>query len=263
MKAFHLLHIAMLGCLISPTLLPAQTAPTTNPQSREIRRGSWILDQVKQIIPEIDNVSLDQQAKITSVIENARTEMRGMIEELQQADPQTRRQRLQQFRTKLFGDISNVLNPEQVGEFRTKFERIRETIAAATQPSDRMAAAMQRFNAALEKLDLNDDQKTKLQQLRDDTRKRLVDLRTEVQEDSSQAREKYEIAMRDMREQLATILTREQIQQFRNLLAPTDGETPAFTTRNETPAPTTAPRHHMRRRRRRSCRSASKRRIFH
>jgi hypothetical protein len=227
------------------TVLLAISTAQAQPTSRPVEvGGGFMLDRLRQIIADL-HVSPEQQTKIDATLDKARTDMRDMIEELRQADPQTRRQRIQQFRSKLSEDISSILNSDQVKEFQEKIGELRQQAGgASTQPANRIAAMSQRLRAALDQIDLSDDQKTKVKQTLDDARQRLEDLRAEVQSDPTQAREKFQTITQDLRQQLRGILTPDQQQKLRSIMGPPNEESAAPPPQNAPPPPTTVPAEH-------------------
>jgi hypothetical protein len=70
------------------------------------------------------------------------------------------------------------------------------------------------------KLQLNDEQKKKVDALMSDTEKKLSDLTTEAEKIQAEVRGKFRSAMQSSREQLDSILTDEQKQKLREMMPP-------------------------------------------
>jgi hypothetical protein len=104
--------------------------------------------------------------------------------------------------------------------------------AFAQAPGGGPGNRIERFRAALESLDLNSDQREKVNDLLQATGEKLKDLRNES--DPAARQTKLRDAMQDLRAKLSDVLTSEQLQALRQKMQ----QSGAATDRN---APTTAP----------------------
>lgn len=80
-----------------------------------------------------------------------------------------------------------------------------------------------RLKDSLSKLQLNDDQKKKIDALLSDTEKKLNDLTTEAEKAQAEMRGKFRSAMQSSHEQLESILTDEQKQKLHEMMRPPGG----------------------------------------
>jgi Spy/CpxP family protein refolding chaperone len=232
MRRIHISALIALVVLFSFAAASAQ--PTTQPEDGG--RGAMLLDRLKQIAGDL-KLTPEQQTKIDSILDDARQQLHGMIDELRQSDPETRRQRIQQFLENLHDKFKEVLTSEQVQTFEQKLQELRnEMRAATTQPAGGMM--MPRLRNALGQLELTPDQKQKVESVLQDTRQRMQDLRAEMQSDDSQMREKIQSIMQDTRQQLRDILTPEQREKLRSLMPGPGGGPPPS---QNAPPPATQP----------------------
>jgi Spy/CpxP family protein refolding chaperone len=201
-----------------------------------LERGRQIADQLQ--------LSDDQKSKIDAIYAKAKTELQSMQAELSSAEPAERMQCVREFMESVRSDVGAVLTPQQKEQFARKLEEFRETLrnraGATTRSGDRAAttrpgferpgpdgrgasAFADRLRDNLQKLDLTDEQKTKIKELFEDVKTRSEALRMQVESGATDATDKLRQLFQDTRAQLGQILTQEQREKLRGLMGGPNG----------------------------------------
>jgi Spy/CpxP family protein refolding chaperone len=215
------------------------------------QRPGMLIERLRESLDDL-KLTDDQKQKIDTIFDKAREDMRGMMQELRQADPMSRRERLREAITGIEDQIKATLNSEQTQAFEQKAQALREQIRGggnarvnaapnpSTQPGGagagagpaggagqmRPGAMLERLTEAAQKLDLNDDQKAHIKQVLEQTRSKFQDIREQAKGDMQAAREKMQPVLQEMREKITSILSPDQQQKLREIMTQAEGAAP-------------------------------------
>jgi len=190
------------------------STPGTNPSSPDGRRGFPMLERVRAAVDEL-KLSDDQKGKVDKMFEDAQSQIKKMREE-GTGERQGMMKKTREIFEKLREDIGGVLTDDQKEQFKSKFEKLFQRGGAAGSGTAGAGAGemVSRLKSALEKLNLSDDQKTKVHELFEETTKKAKDLHAQAENGGTDAREKLRDLMKDTHEKLSTILTDDQKQKL-------------------------------------------------
>lgn len=207
----------LLAVMALPVVSPAQD--DADPPPRE-RRGAdenppprpfnpaMLLDRLRPRLDEL-NLTEDQKTKIDEIFTITAEDLKPEPGQ-DEADRRARGEEVRQAMMDLRTQVLAVLNDEQ----KPKFE---EMMAAMRQRGQGGPGEfIEQFKAAIPKLDLSEEQKSQIQTLMSEKEKEIQALR----EQGGDAREEFRAAMRDLHEELDSILTPEQREKLRDLLPP-------------------------------------------
>jgi Spy/CpxP family protein refolding chaperone len=191
-----------------------QKATTTEAPSRPENGGLQfaMLQRVRKAVDEL-KLSDEQKAKIDKMFTTAETELKEARESAN-GDRQAIAQKARETFNKLRDDLMSVLDEDQKQQLRSKLQ------TAAQRGGDLVA----RLRGAMEKLELNDDQKKKVRDLFEDAGKQARDLRDKARAGDQEARDKLRTLMQGTRQKLGDVLTEEQKQKLRDLLRPSGAD---------------------------------------
>jgi Spy/CpxP family protein refolding chaperone/peroxiredoxin len=183
-----------------------------------------MLERFREIAQDLQ-LSDEQKQKVQQIAEDARTEFGSMAQELRTMDPQERGQKLRELTNGVRDQIRQVLNPDQKATFDEKVQELRGQLqqrfgggdGATTQPGSAPGEGpgqmlLRRFQEGVAKLELTDDQKTKVKSILDDASTKMQELRAKVASGASrdELREQGRQIATDLREKLTGVLTPEQ-----------------------------------------------------
>ncbi len=195
------------------------------------RAGYGLLDRSQAALKDL-GLSDDQKNKIDAIFKKAHVDLDGMRKDLESMQPRERVQQIQDFFKSLYQDVGAELNDAQRAQMQKLMEQLRpnrdragfrdNSAAASSRPATAPtggdgAARLERLRANLAKLDLTDDQKTKIKAMLEDIRDRAQSLRQEAQNGSQDAKEKLRNLSGEVREKLVDILTPEQLEKLRDM----------------------------------------------
>jgi Spy/CpxP family protein refolding chaperone len=192
-----------------------QTTPKERPVNGEGRQGFPMLDRFHEAVNEL-KLNDDQKSKIDKMFEDARSQMKKLREEAA-GDREAVAKKAREMFEKLRENIASVLNEDQKEQLKEKLQKAFQRGAAA---GGDMAG---RLKAAIEKLSLSEEQKTKVHDLLEDTNKKAKDLRSQAENGGQEAREKLRELMQETREKLGNILSDEQKQKLQETLQQAGG----------------------------------------
>jgi len=187
-------------------------------------RPMLMLERARSTLDALD-LSADQKAKVQAALDDARQQLMSLRDQLQSMD---RQQRVEKVREVLSGarqKIEDALTPEQKAEFQKKMNEARAAGAGGAGGGDSAAGRagmLDRMRSIVEKLDLSEEQRTKVNAVLDATKAKLQGLADEKDGETRQS--KFAETMRDTREQLAQILTPEQRQSLRDRMQESAGD---------------------------------------
>ena len=205
----------------------AVVAQTTQPSRARARRasaaatqpsgargdGSMMIDRAREMLGDL-GLSEDQKKQVAEIFDEARKEFAEMRQSLANSAPKERMDRMGEFFATFQQKVSSVLNDEQKAKFNQKVEAARERLRAAGGPE----GIAERLKQNLEKLQLNEEQKTKVKSVLEDARAKMQKAREEAGGQMEVAREKTRELMGETREKLGEILSEEQKQKLREMM---------------------------------------------
>jgi Spy/CpxP family protein refolding chaperone len=195
-----------------PTIPARPQTPAKPDAPPRPNRALTLADRVKTAIADL-GLSDTQKARIESLI----TEVEKKTEDLRAAGGDNVREKLVALRDETVHTIKSILSEEQYKKFEQALSR-----AAPPPAGTRIGALIQRFQDGVKKLELTDEQKTKLESVLADARKTLDDeLRPLLRPDqppSAELREKIRALTEDLRAKVQELLTPEQQQKLRELM---------------------------------------------
>jgi hypothetical protein len=252
----HLSRVLALGtAMIASAGLAQSTQPLQQQPSARGGRGGQLfpvqqrgLQFVDQIGSACADLRLDSQQleQLNAILDAARSDMRGMVDELQPLQPPQRRMRVVAQLNAIADKIKPLLNPQQIQSFEQKFNQLvrgfaapvagqQPPVAPTTQPdvmptqgqaAPRLGVLMERLNDYVSQLELSDDQKSQVQKLFADTRQQLEALRQQARGGGGTPGAQGQQIVQKMRQQLAAILTTRQAERLRDLISNGGGMEP-------------------------------------
>jgi hypothetical protein len=223
--------------LVALLALGSMLGLNVDPASAQDGRGGALIGRIQQELDQL-NLTDEQRAKTTEILNNARAQFRDMANELIQAEPLVRRQKLNEFVSGVAEQIKPVLNERQRIEFEQRIQRMRAQRAAASQPqaepamterpgpgpANRPGALLDAFRQAVDSLELSAEQRGLVSQVLADARARFQEIRGQSQGDPQAMREKLMPVLTQAREKVMQILTEPQRARLQELLS--DSEPP-------------------------------------
>lgn len=229
----------------------AQARP--NPQRPGAQIGQ-LLDRIREAAASV-GLNAKQTEKVDAILQSARSELGDLGARMQQMGPEQRRQEVQAITAGVIEEIGAQLTAEQRPKFREQIERIRQQAQRGGQgqrpppgqpggpppttrpgeqppqpgaqpgaarpqggPGARVGQYIEQITAALQQLDLSEEQKpqveTALTSLRQDLRRMTAEAR-ENATDPETAGQAVRQRMEQFRQTLMEILTPEQAQRLR------------------------------------------------
>ena len=170
MKRFSSIALSSvaLAALCLPGLLPTKAlaadkpADTTTREARQRpagQRGPGMLEQLEQSINKLE-LTTDQKTKIKEIFVAAKTKADELRKEAENLPQDQRREKMgtkfQEFMKDTRDKVEAVLTPDQVEKIKSEFQR--------NGPGG-TGGPLERIQAIASKLDLTDDQKTKIKEL--------------------------------------------------------------------------------------------------
>lgn len=145
-----------------------------------------------------------QTEKIAKIAEETRGKMRDAFQDSQNLSQDERRQKMQSINEEVQKSLTDVLKPEQA----KRFHQIQLQQRGADALSDPEVQA---------KLNLTDDQKSKLTDIREDVRKQMEGLRGDSGGDRQAAMEKFRTIRKESQDKAFAVLTDEQRASWKEL----------------------------------------------
>ncbi|HVT89200.1 MAG TPA: deiodinase-like protein [Tepidisphaeraceae bacterium] len=208
-------HLRLSTALIVFLSITGTTLAQQAGQSGQRGRGPAmvLIEQINTALADI-NLTSEQRTKIDAILTSTRQEARGMAQQLQQADPPTRRGMTRQLATRAREKIVAILTPDQAKQFEAKFQS--QLTAAATQPAP-IGQAIERLYDVLQRVDLDEQQKKQIEELFAKTRQEMTQLRLNPPGDGSMP-QRSQMMVQQLRQQLASILSLQQQQRMREVI---------------------------------------------
>jgi Spy/CpxP family protein refolding chaperone len=145
-----------------------------------------------------------QTEKIAKIAEETRGKMRDAFQDSQNLSQDERRQKMQSINEEVQKSLADVLKPEQA----KRFHQIQLQQRGADALVDPEVQA---------KLNLTDDQKSKLRDIREDVRKQMEGLRGDSGGDRQAAMEKFRTIRKESQDKAFAVLTDEQKASWKEL----------------------------------------------
>jgi Spy/CpxP family protein refolding chaperone len=222
--------------LLGPAVLFAQ--PRDPRPQRPVRQGP-MLERIHEALDTLE-LSAEQRQKIDQILDDAREELRSSMPEMRDMDPQQRREQMRDRMASVHKQVEAELNEQQQAQLKAKLDEIRgpafgppgardgvepppgpPPAPGAGPGPDRQRPVMEMLRHAfesLDKLELSDEQKQKLDAVRQETRAAMQQLRAQAEKDFEELAKETRQLLDQAREQINTLLTPEQQARFRELL---------------------------------------------
>ncbi len=183
-----------------------------------------LIEQMRKIINEL-NPTEEQKAKIETALKTAADAVKEKRDALESMEPQERREQMEEIMATVRKTVSDALTEEQRQALRKRMGALRGGGGQApggegTAPTTRPGPFVERFQQNMEKLDLTDDQRKKVESVLADAKTQLAELREGLVSGDEAAREKLASVMMDVRREVGEILTPEQREKAREMMAP-------------------------------------------
>ncbi len=219
-----MLLVTMSACLLwgMAAISAAADQGQTRQATGEARAPGQVLEKLRAAMDDL-NLSADQKQKVEQIFRDAMTDARGNREKNQSGSPQDR---AAQFRTRMAeirDKVEAVLTPDQkvkLEEKLTALRKERNDNGPTSQPAGaRPGMMLESFRQAVKELDLNGDQKTKVEAVLKQAGEKLQAMRSEFQAGKSEGmRDKLQEIMQTARTDIAEILTPDQKDKLRTLM---------------------------------------------
>lgn len=225
-RLFRSLLVSLIACCgLLPAMALAQPGNAPPERRGDGRRGGNLVERIEQAMQDLD-LSDEQKAQVEAILEKSREEMRAAMQEMQGLEPQARRQRMREMMMDVNEQLTGVLNEDQKAAFQRKLAEMRAQAGRdgrgaepGTQPAaGRVGAIIEQLRDAIEQLNLTDEQKSKAEQILQDTRTKLRVLRDEAAGDIEKIRDKAREIINDTRQDLQEVLTPQQQEKLRELM---------------------------------------------
>jgi Spy/CpxP family protein refolding chaperone len=182
-----------------------------------------IIDEFRKIAKDL-NLTDEQKTKVEAALKTAAEEFKTLRDD-DTIDPRDRRTRAEEIFGTLRKDMNGALNEEQRATLKKKMAERRpqggqRPGTEGPGPTTRPGPLGQRLRENLEKLDLTDDQKKKVEAVLADAKKQGEELREGLMSGDEQAREQFGAIMMDVRRQIGEILTPEQRDKLTEMMPP-------------------------------------------
>jgi Spy/CpxP family protein refolding chaperone len=220
------MRLCTLLCVFCLTPLIAIAQPATQRGDGPPRGGAGggrMLERVQQLIDQDLQLSDAQRDKIKSILEDARAEMRELMPQLRDLEPQERAEKMREFLKEVHDNVAAELDDSQKKVFEEKLQQLRPGQGGGPGGGGQGGMMMfERLENAVKQLDLSDEQKQQVEKIVADAKKKIQESREKIQNgaDPQQVREEVRQASMDVREQLMGVLTPEQQQKLRESLRP-------------------------------------------
>jgi protein CpxP len=191
---------------------------TTKPGEGERPRGdgSYVLERARQLVDEM-KLSDEQKTKVSSIFDKAKEELKSMREEIMGMEPGPRFEKIKGVLEGTREKVAAVLTDAQKGEFQKKMDELRQGARAQA------GGGIDRLRESLSKLDLSDDQRAKIKDMFEEVRAKAQQAREEADGKMDEMREKMQPIMQETRDKLKEILSKEQQEKLREMMAERDG----------------------------------------
>src|SRR5439155_19505187 len=112
--------------MAEPTTQPSASNPPQRPAfgAGGGARGEMMLQRLRDGMADL-NLSEDQKSKITDIFAKAKDDMREMVPQMQNMDPQDRQAKFREFMMGLRDNVRGVLSEEQAQKFQEKMQNMR------------------------------------------------------------------------------------------------------------------------------------------
>lgn len=200
----------------TPTSDPTATAvDSANTSQRGGDRGggemlSRLVDRVATAVKSL-GLSDDQQKQMDAVVAQARQDAASDEASFPTMDPDDRRAAVRDFMQKYRGQVMGILSDDQKAQ-------LREKMGGPDNGAGNSAGGgkkIQQFFAAINSLDLTDEQKKQIADLRREMRAKVVALAKDKADGKDVTQEGQDLRQ-EIREKLSTILTPDQLQQLKD-----------------------------------------------
>jgi Spy/CpxP family protein refolding chaperone len=210
-KTFNRKWFAVLTLMLVPALSQAQNRPQQGGPGGA-GGGGGQMGPLLQVIKQLD-LTQDQQTSMREIMQQAQSDVRDAMGDLQNATPQERAQKMQDI-AKIMSDAREkaeaVLTPEQKAKYYPLMAK-----AIVAQAGQRLKL----LKTAAGKQDLTDDEKTQMDKLFDQDQKALDGLTADAADVKdadglTELQKKVETTQQDTRKQLVEILGPDGAQQL-------------------------------------------------
>jgi thiol-disulfide isomerase/thioredoxin len=212
--------LVIIGTIAAQAIAQTKDRPASRPSAGQM---PGLMMRFQALRDAIDSLKLsdEQKSKIESILSKAKEDMQAKMKDLQDASPQEKFQQLRPMFDELRQKIDDILNDEQKEMFAKKVEEIQQRFrgGGGQGAGGRMGQFGDRFREAVKKLDLSDDQKQKVKDVLDKAQKDFQELRQSSGGDMEKMRDKGRDILDEMRINLQQILTPEQQDKLRDLIA--------------------------------------------
>ncbi|HEV2295353.1 MAG TPA: deiodinase-like protein [Tepidisphaeraceae bacterium] len=243
---------AVLAAMCMPLFLRAQE-PATRPAPAE-RRGNpdapagrrmapppgQFIEQLRRVAKDLD-LTDEQKTKIQAALTAAADEFKQVRDELESMEGRERRQRVEEILGTMRKAVNDTLSEEQRQTLRKKMKELRPAAARrpgveGRVPTTRPGPFIERLQQTLARLGLSDDQKKRIEAIISDAKGQMEEVREGLLSGDEAAREKVGELMMDVRRQIGEILTEDQRERFRDMMAPPPSAAPPPGQRGRRPA---------------------------
>ncbi len=192
----------------------AATKPAEDSRGRG--DGSYLLERARQLADDL-KLNGDQKEKVSSIFDKAKEELKSMRDEVMEMEPGPRIEKIRGVLEGTREKVAAVLTDAQKGEFAKKMDGLRQGAQAQA------GGGIDRLRDSLTKLDLSDEQKSKIKNMFEEVRAKAQQIREEADGQMDQMREKMQPVIQETREKLQGILSKAQQQKLKELMAEHDG----------------------------------------
>lgn len=222
-RTFHKALMAVVGgtilfglsALAQQTPTDAQNAPaqTQNVPAGKMKARDNIAMRIQRMSQHL-NLTEDQKSKITPILQSQMEQARSIRQDTS-LTPDQRRAKMKELRESTRSQIEPILTPEQ-REKMENFAQRRKEMRGGREMGMGSARQMDRLS---QKLNLTDEQKSKLQPLFEEHRKQMQSLWQDTSLTPEQRREKAKELRQANHQQMLAILTPEQQQKLQQMRA--------------------------------------------
>ncbi len=228
--------LALIAALSLSLPLRAQSTRAAR-EERAGGGGAPFFDRFRELVNGLQ-LSDEQKPRIDAILSKAQQDTTELRQQLQDLEPRERMQRMQETFQGLQQKINEVLTSDQKAVFEKKLAEMRQNFRGGgrptgagaanrptSRPSERFGGGMflDRLKENLAKLDLSDEQKTKIKTLFDEVKPKAEALRQQAQSGSEDARAKVRDLFEETRQKLIDVLTPDQRQQLMQSMRPPGG----------------------------------------
>jgi peroxiredoxin len=185
-------------------------------------RPAAIMERIETALAAV-NLTEEQKQQVNTILSSGRQQMRGAFQEMNDGQPAARRGRMQEMSDALVGKIRGVLTEEQTRKFDLQLAQAstpQPNGAPTSQPSNSppLGVVLERLRDYLDQVELNSDQKLRMEGLFTETRGKLKDLQARGG-DAASISQQAQVIVQQLRQQINGTLTPQQLARFREIVA--------------------------------------------